>query len=107
MTAIAPVIDYVFALEGFECAAFWLALFVSYLITGYLIDLFLRDLGLGPFLDGLVVLAAVLAGIYIRCNYFRVEPWFQYEPYVTITLCVSSPTLALTAVAILRSRRAL
>ena len=107
MIAMAPVIDYVFALEGFECVAFWLGLLVSYLLTGYLVDSVLRDLGLGPFLDGLVVLAALIAGIYIRCNYFRVEPWFQYEPYVTMMLCVSSPTVALTAVAILRRRRAL
>ena len=104
MTAMAPLIDYVLALDGFERVAFWLGLLVSYLASGYLLDLFLRDLGLGPFLDGLVALAAVVLGIYLRSNFFRVEPWFNYEPYLTMTLCVATPTLALTAVAVLRSR---
>ena len=106
MSAMAPFLDYIFGLEGFECAAFWLGLLVAYLVIGYAFDFVLRDLGLGPFLNGLVVLAAVFCGIFLRYNYFRVEPWFNYEPYLTLTLCVVPPTLALAMTAILRSRNA-
>jgi len=106
MLAMAPLLDYVFGLEGFEWVAFWLGLLVAYLIVGYFLDVVLRDLGLGPFINGLVVFAAVFFGVYLRYNYFRVEPWFNYEPYVTLMLCVAPPTLALALIAILRSRAA-
>lgn len=104
MTAMRPLLDIIFGLEGFEMVAFWLALFVAYLLTGYFLDMIMQRQGFGPFLNGLLAYLGLFAGLYIKYNYFDHAPWFRYEPWVTSSLCFGTMALLLLFLSFVRSR---
>ena len=45
MFALKPLFDIIFGLEGFEATAFWIALFVAYMIAGFFIDMLMQKQG--------------------------------------------------------------
>ena len=104
MAAMQPFLDTIFALEGFEWVAFWLALFVGYLLTGFLVDSLMHNMALGPYINGLVVVGALFGGLYLRYNYFLRDPWFRYEPITTMTLCFGAVTVVFSFIGVLKAR---
>ena len=104
MRAMAPFFTYIFALEGFEMVAFWLGSLIGFLIVGFTLDLLMHRQGFGPFLNGVFALLGVFLGLYLRYNYFFRDPWFRYEPYVTMALCFGTPAVLLVILSFLRNR---
>ena len=104
MYALKPLFDIIFGLEGFEAAAFWIALFVAYMIAGFFIDMLMQRQGFGPLLNGIYALLGAFIGLYLRYNYFLRAPWFGYEPYVTMGLIFGSIAILLLALALVRNR---
>ena len=105
MSAMQPFLDTIFALEGFEWTAFWLAVFVGYLLTGFFVDSLMHNMAFGPYINGVIVLGGLFGGIYLRYNYFLRDPWFRYEPMTTMALCFGAVTVIFSFIGILKARR--
>ena len=104
MRAMTPFFNYIFNLEGFEMVAFWLGLLISVAIVGFTLDYLMQRQGFGPLLNGLLALFGAFLGLYLRYNYFVRDPWFHFEPYVTMALCFGTPAILLVVLSFLRNR---
>ena len=104
MSAMTPLFDAIFGLEGFEKAAFWLGMFIAFLGAGFFIDFLMHKQGFGIFWNALYVFIAGFAGLYIRYNYFQRSPYSSYEPFVTAGLLFGSIAVFLTMMSFLRNR---
>jgi hypothetical protein len=104
MSAMTPLFDIIFGLEGFEEAAFWLGMFIAFLGAGFFIDYLMHKQGFGVLLNGVYVFVAGFAGLYIRYNYFQKPPYTSYEPFVTAGLFFLSIAVFLTMMSFLRNR---
>jgi hypothetical protein len=104
MSAMSPLFDAIFGLEGFEKAAFWLGMFIAFLGAGFFIDFLMHKQGFGIFWNALYVFIAGFAGLYIRYNYFQRSPYSSYEPFVTAGLLFGSIAVFLTMMSFLRNR---
>jgi hypothetical protein len=104
MTAMTPLFDMMFGLEGFEKAAFWLGMFIAFLGAGFLVDYLMQKQGFGVFLNGVFVFSAGFIGLYIRYNYFQRQPYSSYEPFMTAGLFFFSIAIFLTTMSFLRNR---
>jgi uncharacterized membrane protein YeaQ/YmgE (transglycosylase-associated protein family) len=104
MTAMQPLFDIIFRLEGFEAVAFWFALLVGAFLMGYFVDYVMQGQGFGALFNCIFVLAGTFAGLFIRYNYihdFRVR---LFEPYLSIGLILSSVCALLILFSFVRNR---
>ena len=104
MRAMAPFLNYIFDLEGFEMVAFWLGLLIASAIVGFTLDMLMHRQGFGPLLNAVLALLGAFLGLYLRFNYFLRDPWFHYEPYVTMALCFGTPAILIAVLSFLRNR---
>jgi hypothetical protein len=104
MSAMNPLFDAIFGLEGFEWTAFWLGMFISFLGAGFFVDYLMHKQGFGVFWNAVYVFIAGFAALYIRYNYFQRPPYSTYEPFVTAGLFFASIAVFLTTMSLLRNR---
>ena len=104
MSAMSPLFDVIFGLEGFEWTAFWLGMFIAFLGAGFFVDYLMHKQGFGVFWNAVYVFLAGFAGLYIRYNYFQRPPYSTYEPFVTAGLLFGSIAVLLTTMSFLRNR---
>ena len=104
VAAMKPLLDIIFGFEGFEFVAFWLGLFIALTAAGFLIDMMMGRQGFGPLLNGLLALAGVFGGVYLRYSYLFRAPYTSYEPYVTMALCFGGPAVLIVGLAFVRNR---
>ena len=104
MVAMQPFLNTIFALEGFEWVAFWIALFVGYLLSGFFVDYLMHNMAFGPYVNGLIVIGGLFGGICLRYNYFLHDPYFRYEPITTMALCFGTVTVIFGFIGILKAR---
>lgn len=104
MYAMHPMFERIFGLEGFEAVEFWFILFVVFLASGFALDYVLKGAGYGPVINGAIVLLSGFAGAYAHYNYFVRDPYFLYQPYVTIGFVSGLICLILLFGAFLRNR---
>jgi len=104
MQAMAPFFKVISELEGFENVVFWLGLFVFSLIAGFITDNIMGRTGFGPFWNAVLVLGGVFGGVYLRYNYFLHAPYYSYEPYLTLGLCLGVPALLLIVLGIVHMK---
>jgi hypothetical protein len=104
MSAMTPLFDVIFGLEGFEKTAFWLGMFIAFLGAGFFVDYLMHKQGFGVFWNAVYVFIAGFAGLYIRYNYFQRPPYSAYEPFVTAALFFASIAVLLTMMSFLRNR---
>jgi hypothetical protein len=104
MSAMSPLFDAIFGLEGFEKTAFWLGMFIAFLGAGFFVDYLMHKQGFGVFWNAVYVFLAGFAGLYISYNYFQRPPYSTYEPFVTAGLLFASIAVLLTTMSFLRNR---
>jgi hypothetical protein len=104
MSAMNPLFDAIFGLEGFEKTAFWLGMFITFLGAGFFVDYLMHKQGFGVFWNAVYVFIAGFAGLYLRYNYFQRMPYSAYEPFVTAGLLFASIAVLLTSMSYLRNR---
>lgn len=104
MYAMQPFLNTIFALESFEWFAFWLALFVFYLLSGFFVDYLMHNMAFGPYINGILVIAGMFGGVMLRYNYFLGDPYFRYEPITTMALCFGVVTVIFGFIGVLRAR---
>jgi len=46
----------------------------------------------------------VFGGVYLRYNYFLHAPYYSYEPYLTLGLCLGVPALLLIVLGIVHMK---
>jgi hypothetical protein len=102
MTAMAPFLQMIRGLEGFEMVCFWLGVFVGFFLIGFLLDYLLGRQGFGPYLNAALALLGVFCGLYARYNYFL--PFVRYEPYLTFALLFGAPVLLIVILSFTRTR---
>ena len=51
MSAMTPLFDAIFGLEGFEKTAFWLGVFIAFLGAGFFVDYLMHKQGFRRFLE--------------------------------------------------------
>jgi hypothetical protein len=81
------------ALDGVEWTMMMLILFVVTLGLGFLVHSIMRDVGFGPIANGIIVVAAVYLGLYVRYRYFWNAP--GNEAAITVLFGGATPLVAL------------
>ena len=104
MEAMKPVLDMIFGLEGFEAVAFWVGLFVIYMIVGFVLDYLMQSQGFGPYFNGALALLGTFLGLYARYNYLRDYSLARWEPLVTIGCVTGGIAIFLVVLAFVRNR---
>jgi hypothetical protein len=104
MSAMHPVFEYLNALEGFDCAAFWIASFTATMMAGFFVDYVMQRQGFGPYFNSLFVFGGVWAGLYVRFNYLQPNRMHLYDPYLTISAIVGVTAAMFLVTAYLRNR---
>ena len=102
MAAMSPFFTMIRGLEGFELACFWLATFVGFVLIGFLLDYLMGRQGFGPYVNTVLALVGVFAGLYARYNYF--SSYAVYEPYLSFALLFAPPVLLIMILSFLRTR---
>jgi hypothetical protein len=104
MEKLEPVFQYIRYLDPFEKISFSFAVFVVYLLSGFVTDSLIRPAGFGPYGNGVVAMAGVVIGIYVKYNYFIGFAFLPYEPYLTCGLLLAPGALLLLFLNLLRDR---
>jgi len=104
MFALKPLFDIIFGLEGFEATAFWIALFVAYMIAGFFIDMLMQKQGFGPYWNSVLAILGTFVGLYARYNYLPEYKVHFYEPYVTVGSIAGGVALTMITLAFVRNR---
>ncbi len=104
MAAMRPLFDVIHNLEGFELVAFWLGMFISFLGAGFFVDYLMQKQGFGVFWNAVFAFTGAFFGLYVRYNYLQRQPFFFFEPWVTIGVLFMSIAIFLTMMSFLRNR---
>ena len=89
-------------LSGLELSFLALIVVIATLATGFVIDVIVQNYGFGPFLNGIVALIGVCAGIYLR--YLLFTPYRADDLVLTIGMAIASAFVLLFALALAKSR---
>ena len=102
MEAMTPLFLMVRDLEGFERVCFWLAAFVGFVLVGFVLDYLMGRQGFGPYINSILALIGVFAGLYVRYNFMT--PYLRYEPYLSFGLLFAAPVLLVLLFSFARTR---
>ena len=89
-------------LSAGEMAFLVLMVFVCCMAAGFALHVIMKNLGFGPFLNGVLALVGVFAGLYLRYRWFanfRAE-----DASTTIAFAMGCAVLMLVALGFLKSR---
>jgi hypothetical protein len=89
-------------LSGFELSFLVLIVIIATLATGFVIDVIVQNYGFGPFLNGLLALLGVCAGIYLR--YLLFMPYRADDLVLTIGMAIATAFVLLFALGLAKSR---
>jgi hypothetical protein len=103
MHAIPWLTDWQY-LPGVDIAVGAVMVFVCTWAAGFVIDGVMRDLGFGPFIDGVIALCFAFFGLYFRYHYI-VAP-AGMENVATGFFVIAAPIAALLAIGLWRARAA-
>ncbi len=104
MVAMEPVWRFLHNLEGFEFAAFWIALFTAVTLAGFFLDYIMQKQGFGPYFNACYVAGGIWLGLYLRFNYLTPIKLHIYDPYLTITSILAVTAVMILVMAFLRNR---
>ncbi|MGO4873022.1 MAG: hypothetical protein ACLPGW_20875 [Roseiarcus sp.] len=102
MAAMSPFFTMINSLEGFEFVCFWLAAFVGFVLIGFLLDYLMGRQGFGPYVNSVLAVGGVCAGLYVRYNYCL--PYVRYEPYLSFGLLFTAPVFLVLILSFMRTR---
>jgi hypothetical protein len=102
MEAMTPFFLMVRDLEGFEMVCFWLGAFVGFVLVGFALDFLMGRQGFGPYINSVLALIGVFAGLYVRYNFMT--PYLRYEPYLSFGLLFFAPVLLVLTLSFARTR---
>jgi hypothetical protein len=102
MQAMTPFFQMVRDLEGFEMVCFWLGAFVAFVLIGFALDYLMGRQGFGPYINSVLALIGVFAGLYVRYNFMT--PYLRYEPYLSFGLLFAAPVLLVLTLSLARTR---
>src|ERR1035437_11200703 len=102
MQAMTPFFQMVRDLEGFEMVCFWLGAFVGSVLIGFALDYLMCRQGFGPYINPVLALIGVFAGLYVRYNFMT--PYLRYEPYLSFGLLFAAPVLLVLVLSFMRTR---
>jgi uncharacterized membrane protein YeaQ/YmgE (transglycosylase-associated protein family) len=89
-------------LSGFELSFLVLIVIIATLATGFVIDVITQNHGFGPFLNGILALIGVCAGIYLRYHLFM--PYRGDDLVLTIGVAIATAFVLLFALVLAKSR---
>jgi uncharacterized membrane-anchored protein len=104
MVAMEPVWRFLHNLEGFDFAAFWIALFTAVTLAGFFLDYIMQKQGFGPYFNSIFVAGGIWLGLYLRFNYLQPIRLHVYDPYLSITTILGVTAAMLVVTAFLRNR---
>jgi len=81
---------------------FWLAAFVGVVMTGFALDYLMGRQGFGPYINSILALIGVFAGLYVRYNFMT--PYLRYEPYLSFGLLFAAPVVLVLTLSFARMR---
>ena len=99
-----PLTDIIFGLEGFEATAFWIGLFVTYMIVGFFLDYLMQRQGFGPYWNGALALLGTFLGLYVRYNYLKDHELYRWEPLLTMGCVTGGIAVFMVVLAFVRNR---
>jgi len=102
MEAMTPFFLMIRDLDGFEMVCFWLATFVGFVLIGFVLDFLMGRQGFGPYVNSILALIGVFAGLYVRYNFMT--PYLRYEPYLSFGLLFAAPVLLVMMLSFMRTR---
>src|ERR1700710_697562 len=90
MIAMEPVWKFLNNLEGFDFAAFWIALFTLIILSGFFLDYIMQRQGFGPYLNSIFVVLGLWLGLWVRFNYLKPNEMHLNDPFLSVgsILCV-------------------
>jgi hypothetical protein len=89
-------------LSSFETVLLVLLVIIGCMAAGFAIDVIMRDLGLGPFPNGILALIGVCAGIYVRYRLFA--HYHADDVFLTISFAIAIPIVPFLGFAFAKSR---
>jgi hypothetical protein len=89
-------------LSGVEKTFLFLAILIACFTTGFVVDVIMKTLAFGPALNGVLALAGVWAGIYLR--YRWLAPFRADDVYLTMGFALGTAFVLFVALGLVKSR---